>query len=166
MSKGLPVIQNFDGLLLLLNEPEKVRGYLNEIKAYRDEIKVSLDIVTTVEQARRISQEAVNTRASADQYDTQVRTVLAKMREDCEREVGEARRTLHADMSVFAERIAYLKSEQAKFDEWRKVSEADIVGQRAGLSAKEQDLLSREAVLTSKDEELTIRWKKLQAALA
>ena len=161
-----PVIQNFDALLLLLNEPEKVKGYLNAIKGYRDEIKASLDIVTTVEQARKIAQDAVNTRAAAEQYDAQVRAAIAKEREQLDGEVSLKRSTLAGDTHTVEVAMATLHSEQAKFEDWRKSVEADITAHRTSLSAKEQELSTRESAVSVREQVVEVKRKKMEAALA
>ena len=164
--RPLPTIQNFDALLMLLNEPEKVRGYLNSIKGYRDEIKASLDIVATVEQARKISQDAVNKRASAEQYEAQVRAAMTKEREQLQVESSTIRTKLAADTEAASLGLATLRSEQAKFEGWRKSVEADITAHRTSLSAKEQDLTSREAAVSAREREVEVRRKKFEAALS
>lgn len=166
MAKGLPVIQNFDALLLLLNEPEKVRGYLNEIKAYRDEIKQALDITQTVDQARRVAQDAVNKRAAAEQFDIDTRDAAA----------ADAAKVRAATTAMYDQAAALkltlqiredvLQSEQAKFEAWRVSVESDITGQRAELSAKEQDLTSREAAVSIREREAVELRSKLDTAFA
>lgn len=165
MAKGLPVIQNFDGLLMLLNEPEKAAAFLNEIKAYRDEIKANLDIAVNLEQARRILQEAADKRAAAQQYEAASRAALDAEQKKVREELTLARATLDAELASSHASLTLFKREKKDFDEWRTVVERDIADHRSSLNAKEQELSARESALSSREQEMDARRKKLEAAL-
>lgn len=152
MSKGLPIIQNFDALLTLFNEPDKIKGYLNEIKAYRDEIRVSLDIAKTVDQARQIANEAVAKRANAEQYDTQTRAAA--------KAVELQALALLEGTKTDAER---LQTERSAMEASHRVIVDKLEQRDAAMNARELDLVKREKMLADGQGLLTKRTAELDA---
>lgn len=165
MAKTIPVIASLDALFTLLNEPAKINAYVKELKAYRDEIKSMLVLVQTEEQARKIMHEAVNQRASAQEYDTTMRAAWTKEQEQGRAEIRAARTGIEADRATVAAETAQLKADHTQFKAWMKSVEEDILAKQTSIGERTAILVAREQALQAAEQLVAARAEKLRLAI-
>lgn len=163
--KTIPVIASLDALFALLNEPAKINAYVKELKAYRDEIKSMLVLVQTEDQARKIMHDAVNQRASAQEYDTNTRTSWTKEQAQGRAEIAASRAMLEADRETMAKETAQLKQDLHQFKSWQRSVEEDILAKQTSLGERTAAVVAREYALQAAEQLVAARAEKLRLAL-
>ena len=166
MAKVIPVIDGVEALLMLLNEPEKVSKYLNEIKGYRDEIKSMIGVDMTLTRSRQIEQEAVTLRAKAQQDTADMRASAVKMQESAKYETEFARSEAQECTNKANQLAKQVADEKAKFEAWRVAVETDIASRQSALNERQQQVAAREEKVSALDHALKVRQAKFEAALS
>ena len=165
MAKTIPVIASLDALFTLLNEPAKLNAYVKELKAYRDEIKSMLVLVQTEDQARKMIQDAVNQRASAQDYDATTRLAWTKEQAQGRAEITAARAALETDRETVAKEMAQLKQDLQQFKTWQRSVEEDILAKQRSIGERTADLVGRDHALKAAEQLVAARAEKLRLAI-
>lgn len=165
MAKTLPVIQNFDALLALFNEPEKIRGYLNEIKTYRDEIRSTIAVAQTEDQASKMFHDAMIKRANAQEYDTTMRTAWTKEQAQGRAELAASRAAIQGDRETVVKEMAQLKQDLQQFKNWQRSVEEEILAKQSLIGERTAALVAREQALQAAEYAVAARAEKLRLAI-